>query len=121
MDKTILALCHAALEAHSDTSPAEIVDDHFRVFVADDDWTVSIDEADVEDDEEGNGNLLTEMTCPMPVCIDYHTDVLDVCLAALRNSPIADQISDVTTDGDHKDCEAIFKVKDEGYMTLKVR
>ena len=81
-------------------------------------FTVSLDDADVEEDEMGSGDLLPKYNVKK---IDGHFSVLECCLDALAKSAVADKFSDLSTDGDNKDCEAIFMLAGLGYKSLKVR
>lgn len=74
---------------------------------------------DIEADEIGKGSVLEDY--PMPEKVKDHTDLLDLALSAISRIENRPVISDLTTDGDHNDCEAIFRVGDERYYTLKVR
>lgn len=53
--------------------------------------------------------------------LDNHFSVLDAALAALHDDPTARaNMTDLSTDGDGSDCEAIFHYAGEGWLKLKV-
>jgi hypothetical protein len=87
-------------------------------------FVVTLADADVDVDDEGDGQPLADLTKydDPPVLVTEHFDVLNVCLAALRADPaVQAAVTDLTTDGDHRGSEAIFHVPDDGYLALKVR
>lgn len=50
-----------------------------------------------------------------------HADILDACLDSLsNNNNIQPLISDISTDGDYNDCEAIFFVENFGHIMIAV-
>jgi hypothetical protein len=129
----ILMACHAAFKARPDVHVEDIDEDSFTVTLMDESvYTIILDEADVEEDEEGDGCLLSpdkhekSRFDAEQFSLYDHTNVLDVCLAAMaHNAEIRAAVSDLTTDGDGWNCEAIFKLaetdeSDEGYYALKV-
>lgn len=89
-----------------------------------DEFTITVDDADVEDDEMGDGSTLPAGRSFVKL-IDKdteHGDLLDACLDAIAQDPeLQPLVEDLTTDGDGKDCEAIFDLAGYGYVTLKVR
>jgi hypothetical protein len=118
----IIATCLAAFNQRTELKTEVIDETQFKVILGDNEFTVSLESVDeVDDDEIGKGQKLSKLSKPVKAVKD-HVNVLDVCLHALANDDAAFKaISDVTTDGDHKDCEAIFALKDYFYRTLKVR
>jgi hypothetical protein len=71
---------------------------------------VTLDEADVGEDEGGEGRPL-DMDLEAPERVGGPFDALAVLLAALaRDGAVAGLIDDVTTDGDGRDCEAVFRL-----------
>lgn len=120
----ILAVCHAALQKADGVKDAMLDDGGISVVLNDDtSYTVSLDDADVDDDEKGDGRTLDDDDFKKPVMlVEDHMDVLDVCLCALAADPdCLAGIKDLTTDGDNKDSEAIFDTPEDGYLVLKVR
>jgi hypothetical protein len=74
-----------------------------------------------EDDVDKNDRPMSR-DYKTPKKIKDHTQVLDVCLAALAaDKEIVESINDLTTDGGSDDCEAIFNFAEEGYLILKIR
>jgi hypothetical protein len=86
-------------------------------------YYAQLDDADVEPEEEGGGTTLHKfLSRTMPLSIKSPSDVLDVCLNALAaDARCMAAVSDLTTDGDGSDCEAIFKTPTDGHLVLKVR
>lgn len=90
-----------------------------------DDWIVACSESTCDDGdpevELGNGTTLDPKNYAeyKNRKLKSHVDVLDACLGILAHSPLGQYISDLTTDGDGTDCEAIFKMGDT-YWTIKV-
>jgi hypothetical protein len=81
-------------------------------------YEVILESIDVED-EEMTENPMVEYKKPSK--IKDHVGVLDMALYLLGNSREREKISGLTTDGDNKDCEAIFHHKEYGNVVLKVR
>ena len=77
------------------------------------DYTVELDDFDDDSDPKGLGDVFG------PSTLDNHFGVLYRNLHAMCNAGIA--FSDVSIDGDGKDCEAIFWLNDHGWVILKVR
>lgn len=77
-------------------------------------YQISVADYEFEVDEE----LDLPFIAHSPKVIDDHFAILEQCIFALTGSKY--QISNLSQDGDHKDCEAIFKVDGE-YYVLKVR
>jgi soluble P-type ATPase len=128
MDEIIVA-CHAALSKNLKITVEDIRDTEFDLSIKGGDrFTVKLDEASVTKEEEGDGIKLQpdgkhtrEKLHPKYVVKD-HSDILDVCLAAMAaDAEIQTAVTDLTTDGDGRDCEAIFHVPEYGYLILKVR
>lgn len=118
----LLNVCHAALGRCRRVTTSDVYDgDRFEVTpVGGNKYTVKIDEADVEPDE-GVGVSLPDLRTRAVPAVKNHVDILDVCLHALKASDYAKHLEGVTTDGDHRDCEAIFYTEDDGWLSLKVR
>lgn len=96
----------------------DVVDDSFDVTIWKDEYVVSVefDEDESEPKGEPIGNLDNVVVC------ENHAGILDVCLKALSNNSIwVNRCSDLSTDGDHKDCEAFVFVAGAGWVLIKVR
>jgi hypothetical protein len=106
------------LALHPGISVYQTDDLEFGISVGDEKFRVILDDADVEEEERGQGSRLGKRKAPEKVATA--ADVLDVCLAALADSSLADHITDLTTDGGSDDCEAIFTVGKTDFV-LKVR
>jgi len=100
-------------------------DEDFRLKIGDgEDFHVILDDFEIEEGDETNEGVTLNPGRSFVKLLDEdspHGDILDACIDALAQSPICAEISDLTTDGDNKDCEAIFNVADYGYVILKVR
>ena len=68
----------------------------------------------------GIGSRLSETKIEYGFIKD-HCGILDICLRAMQVSDFAPKIDDLYTDGDHKGCEASFRIQGEGYYIIKVR
>lgn len=118
---TIIEVCADALAKYKGVevkaTPARIA-----VTAGDARFRVSLVDAGIENDERGKGGRLTdEKFQKAPTKIVDHYDVLNACLYALARSEHCDRVSDLTVDGDGKDCEAIFTHVAMGDCSLRVR
>lgn len=96
-----------------------IDDDSLVVTIGDFSYHVQCEPTDV-DDEPDYANRLASYPDPKP--IKNHSDVLDLCVNALARSHFANRICSLSTDGDGKDCEAIYyDTADKCWYVLKVR
>lgn len=115
----IIDVCHQSLK-----NLVEVVNvqpDGFDVEIGDDLYTVRLDTFDCDEDDGGDGTTLDRKIKDL-TAIEDHADILSACLDAMaRDESIRDAVTDLTTDGDGKDCEAIFNVEGDGYYILKVR
>lgn len=83
-------------------------------------YTVSLDATDPEEDEIGDAPMSDGFKKPKTV--KDHVGILDLCLYVMASDPsIRETISDLSTDGDGSDCEAIFCYAATDYFILKVR
>lgn len=120
MLEPIFAACLEALTL-SGVTIDEAHDTGVDVAIGHDGYTVTVDEFELDEDEELTGSKWEPNTlAPHAHSPKNHGDLLDVCLAGLARAPFADQITDMTTDGDNHDCEAIFAINGEFYV-VKVR
>lgn len=116
----LVSVCLEAFRARG--VKTEVVDNReFKVILKDDEYTVELLSMDEIDAGSRIGSKIGKDRAGVKT-VKNHSDVLDVCLHALSNNESARKsISDLTTDGDNHDCEAIFNLKDWWYMTLAVR
>lgn len=124
MMEKIIGACYRAFEGRTDVVVESADSFNFVVTIneTEDSYRVTIDDADVEEDETGDGRKLSDFALAEPKKIIDHTQILDVCLIAMKaDAEIKEAVNDLTTDGDGSDCEAIFEAGDEGYLKLKVR
>ncbi len=100
-------------------------EERFHVTMDGTTFNVIVDDFDNDGEDTDKGSTLSrrehvkmlDQDSPHP-----HGDILDACLDAIsQNEEIRFKIRDLTTDGDSKDCEAIFDVEGYGYVILKVR
>ncbi len=121
--EALLACCAEHLRKFVPSAINYVAEDGIYVMLGDE-FTITVDDADVEDDETGDGTTLMPGRSFVKL-IDSdteHSDLLDACLDAIAQNPeLQPLVSDLTTDGDHKDCEAIFDLDGYGYVSLKVR
>ena len=127
----ILQACHDMLAVVDGVVVYDIQGNGFRVVLnkGEDDYLVKVTPF-AEDEEppgppgnphEQSGTELKKLKLKKIKKVKDHVGILDVCLYAMKHSSFAQYISDLTTDGDNHDCEAIFHLQNYGYCTLKVR
>ena len=121
MKKRIIALCYAAM-VEAGAVCMGITKFRFVAGLANGrEYTVTLTDVDVDEDDD-------LPSAPLPQLrrhdgpVENHVHVLDVCLHAVSADPECRRaISDLSTDGDGSDCEAIFQTAAEGWLALKVR
>jgi hypothetical protein len=120
--REIVAICLKAFDAREDVKTKVLDDREFKVILKDNEYTVELlGMEEIDDNQIGTGSKLGKGVRNVETVKD-HCDVLDVCLNALSKDERARKsISDLTTDGDNHDCEAIFHLQDWWYKTLEVR
>lgn len=119
---TLMGVCADALRKHN--LSVEVVDEEeLSVTLPDgEEITLSLDfDWDVDEIDEGTGQDLCSFK-PVQIEDDWwcKADVLYSCLAALAQSEVGKNITDVSVDGGTSDCEALF-CWDGDYVALKVR
>jgi hypothetical protein len=116
---SLMTVCREAFSPYSSTV-TYIDSNTFEVEANGDKWKVSMRYADVEPEEEGDGEELFRYKNLKPDSIASHWDVLYAMLHALANrEDYPGNVEDITVDGG-SDCEAIFLYSDD-YWVLKVR
>lgn len=80
-------------------------------------YAVVVDHADVDEQPAAIGLADKPLYAGR---VNDHVDLLTTCVDALRKSPYRERIRDLTTDGDHKDCEAIFHLDGVWYV-IRIR
>lgn len=100
----------------------------FTVEVGGNLYTVTMDSTDVDfDDIPAEPKKMAGVKrYKKPKKVEDHSDILCVCQHVMAADPaVRETISDMTTDGDHKDCETIFCYTPPPlageYFRLKVR
>lgn len=81
-------------------------------------YTIDFDDFDAEESDEFGDDPFAPYYSPTEVM--DHVTLLDAVLHAISSSPYAGRIRGLTTDGDGKDCEAIFLL-DGAPSILKIR
>lgn len=124
LSERVMEVCLEGFEARKDVE-VEWMDEHeFTVHIKKGNaYEVEIEDADADEDEIGGGVSLKDDEHPAEMEeLTDHNSVLDYCLLLLaKDAAMLAQISDVMTDGDAVDCEAVFKLGEEGYRALRVR
>lgn len=117
-DELILAAIQKKLgEYHGVES--RLAGDTIHVYIGSDSWKIQLEETEIDPEERGKGNSPKIEEFKSPMTLKDHCKILDLCLAVLVQE-LCPFISDLTTDGDNSDCEAIFRLWDT-YWILKIR
>lgn len=108
-----------ALEARHDGQAVSFDDGTISVSIGPNAYDILIEEFDEdEDDPIDDGPIPDYEECQGGVT--DHTTLLDAVRAFLAHGVHRDHVRGLTTDGDHKDCEAIFKYDDLA-LVIKIR
>ena len=121
----------ACVAAHlSKFVPDAVEPDEESIFLSlgedeDQKFDIIVEDFDVHPEDDTNEGTVLVAGRSFVKVIDgdtEHPDLLDACLDAIaQNAELQPLVRDLTTDGDHKDCEAIFDLEGYGYVILKVR
>jgi hypothetical protein len=118
-EQRLLDICKRYFARFESVRAAHIDEDHFYIWGKKGSWTVTLEGS--EDGTEEKSASLAKAARRVPEKVKDHWNVLECCLRALAdNRWSAERISQVTTDGDNHDCEALFAFEGRAYF-LKVR
>ncbi len=124
----LIEVCFHAFAVRDDVKVSTISKDEFKVLPNGHDkedayyvW-LGVVEYDEEYEETNGFRLFKKDYKERPPVVKDHVHILDVCLWAWANDPVCrGEIRNMTTDGDHHDCEAIFDLRQYSDRVVKVR
>lgn len=117
----IIRQCNESLNKIKGVATLVSSETELAVSAHDKGWSLEIDGCNEPDADQAKQKPISDNHKRNIKKINDHFNVLEASLAGIANNPkLAPFITDLSVDGDNRDCEAIFNTP-EGYLVLKVR